>query len=97
MFFSHRHVRDALHSAKRFAVDTYHHGRKFAQNVDGFARLFRRGLSAAAPLLNELGAGRALGGGVRALQEFDSLRDRVVDLDTRGRDHAERISSAVSG
>ena len=90
------HVKHALHSAKRFAIDTYHQGRKWAQGVDAWATLFRRGLSAAAPLLQDLGAGQALGHGVRAIQNFDTIRDRVVDLDTRGREHFSRIGEAIS-
>jgi len=96
MLFNTNHVRDALHSVKRFALDTYHGSRKWAQTIDGYAQLFKRGLSAAAPLIQELGGGKALGAGVRAIQDFDSLRDRVVDLDTRGREHASRISEALS-
>ena len=90
------HVRHALHSAKRFAIDTYHQGRKWAQGVDAWASLFRRGLSAAAPLLQDLGAGQALGHGVRAIQNFDTVRQNVVDLDTRGREHFNRISDALA-
>ena len=83
MLIQPRHVKHALHTAKTFFKDTYFHGRKIAQNLDGWATLFRRGLSAAAPLLQELGAGQALGHGVRAIQNFDTIRDKVVDLDTR--------------
>ena len=96
MLIQPHHVRTALHSAKRFAIDTYHEGKKWAQTIDGYARLVRRGLSAAAPLLNDLGAGQALGHGVRAIQNFDTIRDNIVDLDTRGRDHLTRINKAIS-
>ena len=96
MLIQPHHVKHTLHSAKRFAIDTYHHGRIWAQTIDGYAQLFKRGLSAAAPLLNELGAGRALGESVKAIQNFDTLRNNIVDLDTRGRDHLTRINEAIS-
>ena len=96
MLIEPHHIRTALHSAKRFAIDTYHEGKKWAQTIDGYAQLFKRGLSAAAPLLNELGAGTALGHGVKAIQNFDTTRNNIVDLDTRGRDHLTRINEAIS-
>ena len=42
--------------------------------IDGYVSLFRKNLSAAAPMLQDLGAGEALGGGVKALQSYDTIR-----------------------
>ena len=53
--------------------------------IDGYASLFRKGLSAAAPMLQDLGAGEALGSGVKALQSYDAFRKTAMDLDERGR------------
>ena len=74
---------------------TYHEGRKWAQTIDGYAQLFRKGLSAAAPMLQDLGAGDALGSGVRAIQSYDSVRKQVMDVDEKGRGHYHRIARAV--
>ena len=63
--------------------------------IDGYAGLARKGLSAAAPLLQELGGGEVLGHGVKALQGYDSARKQVMDIDERGRSHYDRISSAI--
>ena len=63
--------------------------------IDGYASLFRKGLSAAAPMLQDLGAGEALGGGVEALQSYDTVRKQVMDVDERGREHAGRIARAI--
>ena len=64
--------------------------------IDGYATLFRRGLSAAAPMLQDLGAGDAIGHGVKALQSYDSVRKQVMDVDERGREHIGRMARAVS-
>ena len=82
-------------SDKKIARGTYHEGKKWAQTMDGYAQLFRRGLSAAAPMLQDLGAGEALGSGVKALQNYDSVRKTVTDIVERGRGHFDRIAKAV--
>ena len=64
--------------------------------IDGYASLFRKGLSAAAPMLQDLGAGEALGGGVKALQSYDTVRKRVMDVDEKGRGHYDRIAKSIS-
>ena len=64
--------------------------------IDGYASLFQKGLSAAAPMLQDLGAGEALGSAVRALQSYDTARKQVMDVDERGREHYGRIAKAIS-
>jgi len=63
---------------------------------DGYASLFRKVLSAAAPMLQDLGAGEALGSGVKALQSYDTVRKQVMDVDERGREHVGRIARAIT-
>ena len=70
------------------------HRRKWAHTIDSYAQLFRRGMSAAAPMLQDLGAGDALGSGVRALHSYDSVRKQVMDVD--GREHLSRIAKAIA-
>ena len=64
--------------------------------IDGYASLFRKGLSAAAPMLQDLGAGEALGSGVKRLQSYDTVRKQVMDVDERCRGHYGRIAKALS-
>ena len=64
--------------------------------IDGYASLFRKGLSAAAPMLQDLGAGEALGSGVKALQSYDTVRKQVMDAGERGREHVGRIAGAMT-
>ena len=47
-------------------------------------------------MLQDLGAGEALGSGVRALQSYDTVRKQVMDVDERGREHMSRIAKAIA-
>ena len=47
-------------------------------------------------MLQDLGAGEALGSGVRALQSYDAVRKQVMDVDERGREHLGRIAKAIT-
>ena len=96
MFISGKQIHHAYHNAKKFFKNTYHEGRKWAQTIDGYAQLFRKGLSAAAPMLQDLGADQALGTAVKGLQSYDTVRKQVMDVDQRGRGHLERISKAIA-
>ena len=81
---------------RKVIKSTYHDGRKWANMIDGYASLFRKGVSAAAPMLQDLGAGDALGSGVKALQSYDTVRKQVMDVDERGREHMGRIARAIT-
>ena len=96
MFISGKQIHHAYHNAKKFFKNTYHEGRKWAQTIDSGVQLFRKALGAATPALQDLGAGEALGTAVKGLQSYDSVRQQVVDLDTRGRGHLDRISKAIA-
>ena len=91
-----KQIGHAWHQTKKFVRGTFHEGRKWAQTVDGYAQLFRKGLSAAAPMLQDLGAGDALGAGVKALGSYDNVRKQVMDVDKRRREHVGRIARAVT-
>jgi hypothetical protein len=47
-------------------------------------------------MLQDLGAGDALGSGVKALQSYDTVRKQVMDVDERGREHVGRIAKAIT-
>ena len=95
MWISGRQLGQAWHQTKKFVRGAYHEGRKWASTIDGYAQLFRKGLSAAAPMLQDLGAGEALGSGVKALQSYDTVRKQVMDVDDKGRSHYDRIARAM--
>ena len=64
--------------------------------IDGYASLFRKGHSTAAPMLQDLGAGEALGSGVKALQSYDMVRRQAMDVDKRGREHVGGIAREIT-
>ena len=96
MWITGKHLGQAWTQTRKFFKDTYHEGRKWAHTIDSYAQLFRRGLSAAAAMLQDLGAAEALGSGVRALQSYDTVRKQVMDVDERGREHLGRIAKAIT-
>ena len=96
MWITGTHLGRAWTQTRNFFKDTYHEGRKWAHTIDSYAQLFRRGLSAAAPMLQDLGAGEALGSGVRASHSYDSVRKQVMDVDEKGRQHLSRIAKAIA-
>ena len=95
MWITGKHIGNAWMQTRKFMKSTYHEGKKWAHMIDGYATLFRKGLSAAAPMLQDLGAGEALGSGVKALQSYDTVRKTVMDADEKGRGHYDRISRAI--
>ena len=86
----------AWRQTRGFLKSTYHEGKKWANMIDGYASLFRKGPSAAAPMLQDLQMGEALGSGVKALQSYDSVRKQVTDVDEKGRGHYDRIAKAIT-
>ena len=96
MWITGKHIGRAWAQRRKFFKDTYHEGNKWAHTIDSYARLFRRGLSATAPMLQDLGAGEALGSGVRALQSYDTVRKQVMDVDEKGQEHLGRIAKAIA-
>ena len=96
MWITGKHLGQAWTQTRKFFKDTYHEGRKWAHTIDSYAQLFRQGMSAAAPMLQDLGAAEALGSGVRALQSYDTVRKQVMDVDERGREHLGRIAKAIT-
>ena len=51
MWISGKQIGNAWRQTRGFLKSTYHEGKKWANMIDGYASLFRKGLSAAAPML----------------------------------------------
>ena len=96
MWISGKQIGHAYRETRKFFRNTYHEGKKWAHTIDGYAQLFRRALGAATPMLQDLGVGKALGAGVQALQQYDTARKQVMDIDERGRGYYDQISRAVA-
>ena len=69
MLFTARQTHQAWGNVKSFLGKAYVEGRKWAGTIDGYANLARRVLGAATPMLDELGAGRAIAAGARGLSQ----------------------------
>ena len=96
MWISGKQIGHAWRQTRGFMKSTYHEGKKWPNMIDGYASMFRKGLSAAAPMLQDMGAGEAQGRGVQAIQSYDTVRKQAVDLDEKGRGHYDRIANAVA-
>ena len=96
MWITGKQLGNAWRQTRGFLRSTYQEGKKWANMIDDHAPLFWRGLSAAAPMLQDLGAGEALGSGVKALQNYDTVRKQVMDVDEKGRGHYDRIAKAIT-
>jgi len=79
---------------KAWMGDKYHQAKGWAAEMDKMAGLGRRAFALAAPVLDDLGQGDAARFGTRAIQGYDSLRDGVMEADSRVSGHARRIASA---
>ncbi len=95
MLFTARQAHQTWGNVKSFLGRTYIEGRKWAGTIDGYANLARRVLGAATPMLDELGAGRAITAGARGLSQYDQVRHQVMDTDERARGHLGRIAKAA--
>ncbi len=95
MLFTARQAHQTWGHVKRFMGNAYVTGRKWAGLIDGYANVGKRLLGAAAPMLDELGAGRAITAGVQGLSQYDQIKHRVMDVDERGRGHYGRIAAAA--
>ena len=95
MLFTARQAQQTWGHVKRFMGNAYVHGRKWAGLLDGYANVGKRLLGAAAPMLDELGAGHAISAGVQGLSQYDQIKHRVMDVDDRARGHYGRIAAAA--
>ena len=95
MLFSARQAHQTWTNVKSFLGKAYVEGRKWGGTIDGYANLARRVLGAAAPMLDELGAGRAIAARARGLSQYDQVRHQVMGADERARGHLSRISRAA--
>ena len=95
MLLAARQAHQTWGNVKSFLGGAYVEGRKWAGTIDGYANLARRVLGAATPMLDELGAGRAITAGARGLSQYDQVRHQAMDTDERARGHLGRIAKAA--
>ncbi len=89
-----KHLDRHWNRTKSFIHQGYRQLHGWAGEVERAAGIGKRIFSTIAPILQDLGAGQALQGGMKAIQGYDDLRGRVMDVDENVRRHASRVGSA---
>ena len=89
-----KHLDRHWNRTKSFIHQGYRQLHGWAGEVERAAGIGKRIFSTIAPILQDFGAGQALQGGMKAIQGYDDLRGRVMDVDENVRRHASRVGSA---
>ena len=89
-----KQVKDHWNSAKSFIHQGYRHAKGWAQQVDRGAGIFKRLLSAATPMLQDIGGDDLIKQGVGAIDQYNQLRSKVRDVDSRVRGYGNQMDSA---
>ena len=90
------HLAHGVARAKSFLAHAYHGTRKFLQHADVYSSMFRRVLSAAQPMLADMGVqDQANRYAMRAVSAYDEAKTTIVGAHDRGADHYARIAAAV--
>tara|TARA_B100000497_G_scaffold42939_1_gene50032 strand:+ start:528 stop:821 length:294 start_codon:yes stop_codon:yes gene_type:complete len=89
-----KQVKDHWNSAKSFIHQGYRHAKGWAKQVDTGAGIFKRLLSAATPMLQDIGGDDLIKQGVGAIDQYNQLRSKVRDVDSRVRGYGNQMDSA---
>jgi hypothetical protein len=79
--------------AKSFLGNGYQRLSKFAGEVDRLAGVGRRAFGFLAPILEDFGASSALTHGMKAIKNYDQIRQGVMEADQYARGHAARLEA----
>ena len=90
----HKQLKQHWNSAKSFIHQGYRHAKGWAKQVDTGAGIFKRLLSAATPMLQDIGGDDLIKQGVGAIDQYNQLRGKVRDVDSRVRGYGSQIDSA---
>ena len=90
------HIAHGVTRVKSFLNHAYHGTRKFLQNVDVYSGMFRRVLSAAQPLLADLGVQEPTNRyAMQAVGAYDQAKSAIVGAHDKAADNYARIAKAV--
>ena len=90
------HIAQGATRVKCFLNHAYHGTRKFLQNVDVYSGMFRRVLSAAQPMLADLGVQEPTNRyAMQAVGAYDQAKSTIVDAHDKAADNYARIAKAV--
>ena len=74
----------AWRTAKNFWGNAYMHGKRILRDVDYGVDITKRILQTAAPVISDLGGGSGLGRARGALQDYDTMKAKVIGADRTG-------------
>ena len=74
----------AWRNAKNFFGHAYLHGKRILRDIDYGVDVTKRILQTAAPVISDLGGGSGLGRARGALQDYDTVKARVLGADKTG-------------
>ena len=90
------HIAHGATRVKSFLNHAYHGTRKFLQNVDVYSGMFRRVLSAAQPMLADIGVqDYANKYAMQAVGAYDQAKSAIVGAHDKAADNYARIAKAV--
>ena len=90
------HIAHGATRVKSFLNHAYHGTRKFLQNVDVYSGMFRRVLSAAQPLLADLGVQEPTNRyAMQAVGAYDQVKTAIVGAHDKAAKNYARLAKAV--
>ena len=90
----HKQLNNAWNSTKSFIHQGYRHAKGWAKEVDRGANIFKNLFSLATPMLQDLGGDDLIKQGVGAIDQYNQLRNRVTDVDSKARTYGSTIDQA---
>tara|TARA_Y100001968_G_C19435580_1_gene759470 strand:- start:2507 stop:2797 length:291 start_codon:yes stop_codon:yes gene_type:complete len=90
----HKTLAHGWNQVKSFVGGHYQRLGKFASEFDRLAGVGRKAFSLVAPILEDMGQGHAVQQGVKAVQQYDTVRKGIMDADGYARHHGRRIAEA---
>jgi hypothetical protein len=89
-----KQVKDHWNTAKSFIHQGYRHAKGWAKQIDRGAGIFAKLLSATTPMLQDFGGDEIIKQGVGAIDQYNQLRGKVKDVDSKFRGYASNLESA---
>ena len=90
----HKQLNNAWNSTKSFIHQGYRHAKGWAKEIDRGANIFKNLFSLATPMLQDFGGDVVIKQGVGAIDQYNQLRSKVTDVDSKARTYATNIDQS---
>ena len=90
----HKQLNNAWNSTKSFIHQGYRHAKGWAKEIDRGANIFKNLFSLATPMLQDFGGDVVIKHGVGAIDQYNQLRSKVTDVDSKARTYATNIDQS---